>query len=101
MTGVQTCALPIYWALHTLPPAADAPYISVCVFARGLLHHLFTRIYLPETADDALLSGLAADRRATLRARKDGSVGAAGTAYRFDIRIQGDVSEETVFLDFA
>jgi protocatechuate 3,4-dioxygenase, alpha subunit len=90
-----------HWALHTLPPAADAPYISVCVFARGLLHHLFTRIYLPDTPDDALLSGLAADRSATLRAVLDASACAAGTAYRFDIRIQGDVSQETVFLDFA
>jgi protocatechuate 3,4-dioxygenase, alpha subunit len=90
-----------HWALHTLPPAAEAPYISVCVFARGLLHHLYTRIYLPETPDDALLSSLAADRGATLRAQLDPSACAAGTAYRFDIRIQGDVSEETVFLDFA
>jgi protocatechuate 3,4-dioxygenase, alpha subunit len=90
-----------HWALHTLPPSADAPYISVCVFARGLLHHLFTRIYLPDTPDDALLSSLAADRSATLRAVLDASACAAGTAYRFDIRIQGDVSQETVFLDFA
>jgi protocatechuate 3,4-dioxygenase, alpha subunit len=90
-----------HWALRTLPPAADAPYISVCVFARGLLHHLFTRIYLPDTPDDALLSSLAADRSATLRAVLDASACAAGTAYRFDIRIQGDVSQETVFLDFA
>jgi protocatechuate 3,4-dioxygenase alpha subunit len=91
-----------HWALHTLPPAADAPYISVCVLARGLLHHLFTRIYLPDAPDDALLRDLAPDRRATLRAVRDGgSVGASGAAYRFDVRIQGDVSEETVFLDFA
>jgi protocatechuate 3,4-dioxygenase alpha subunit len=90
-----------HWALRTLPPAAAAPYISVCVFARGLLHHLFTRIYLPDAPDDALPAGLAADRRATLRAAPDGSVGPAGAAYRFDIRIQGDASEETVFLDFA
>ena len=90
-----------HWALHTLPPSPAAPYIAVGVFARGLLHHLYTRIYLPDAPDDALLSGLAPDRRATLRAREDGSVGAAGSAFRFDIRIQGDVSEETVFLDFA
>jgi protocatechuate 3,4-dioxygenase alpha subunit len=90
-----------HWALHTLPPGANAPYISVCVFARGLLHHLYTRIYLPGTPDDALLSGLAADRRATLRAQPDPAACTAGTAYRFDIRIQGDVSAETVFLDFA
>jgi protocatechuate 3,4-dioxygenase, alpha subunit len=90
-----------HWALHTLPPVADAPYIAVCVFARGLLHHLYARIYLPDAPDDALLSSLTTERRGTLRARADGSGGAAGKSYRFDIRLQGEVSEETVFLDFA
>ena len=88
-----------HWALHTLPPAAEAPYLAVCVFARGLLHHLFTRIYLPDAPEDALLSSLTPDRRGTLRARAESS--AAGPAYRFDIRLQGEVSEETVFLDFG
>ncbi|MFK0211528.1 MULTISPECIES: protocatechuate 3,4-dioxygenase subunit alpha [unclassified Streptomyces] len=81
------------WAIRTLPPAG-APYLSVCVFARGLLHHLFTRIYLPgpDTDADPLLASLPADRRRTLLA--------AGNArtLRFDIRLQGP--EETVFLDF-
>ena len=90
-----------HWALHTLPPAAVAPYIAVGVFARGLLHHLYTRIYLPDAPEDALLSSLAPDRRRTLRAQADDSVCTAGKAYRFDIRLQGEVSEETVFLDFA
>ena len=90
-----------HWALHTLPPSDDAPYIAVGVFARGLLHHLYTRIYLPDAADDALLSSLTPERRGTLRARAEGAVGAAGTVYRFDVRIQGGESEETVFLDFA
>jgi len=90
-----------HWALRTLPPAADAPYLAIGVFARGLLHHLYTRVYLPETPDDALLSGLDPERRGTLRARRDASVSAAGTAYRFDIRLRGDASEETVFLDFV
>jgi protocatechuate 3,4-dioxygenase alpha subunit len=88
-----------HWALRTLPPAAEAPYLAVCVFARGLLHHLFTRIYLPDAPEDALLSSLNPDRRGTLRARAESS--AAGTMYRFDIRLQGEVSEETVFLDFG
>lgn len=83
-----------HWALHTLAPAPAAPYIAVCVFARGLLHHLYTRIYLPG-ADDALLAGLTPERRATLLARQDGA------AYRFDIRIQGSEAEETVFLEFT
>ncbi|WP_433225015.1 protocatechuate 3,4-dioxygenase subunit alpha [Microtetraspora malaysiensis] len=87
-----------HWTLRTLPPGPAAPgalpYISVCVFARGLLHHLYTRVYLEDTAGDPLLDSLDPDRRATLIARpeQDG-------AYRFDIRLQG--GEETVFLDFG
>ncbi|MFE7515499.1 protocatechuate 3,4-dioxygenase subunit alpha [Streptomyces sp. NPDC057540] len=82
------------WAIRTLPPAG-APYLSVCVFARGLLHHLFTRIYLPGPAADAdpLLASLPADRRATLLA-----AGTGPRTLRFDVRLQGP--EETVFLDF-
>lgn len=88
------------WAARTLVPGArqgHAPYISVCVFARGLLHHLFTRIYFPEHteahATDPLLASLTPQRRETL-------VAAAGPhgSYRFDIRLQGE--GETTFLDF-
>ena len=86
-----------HWAVRTLPPPAQAPYLSVCLFARGLLHHLYTRIYLPGQ-DDPLLAGLPARRRATLVATADGD-----RVYRFDIRIQdaNQGGEETVFLDFA
>ena len=84
-----------HYALRTLPPPDDAPYLAIAVFARGLLHHLYTRAYLPGHADDALLASLAPERRGTLRARaeRDG-------VYRFDIRMQGAPDEETVFLDF-
>ncbi|WP_329140158.1 protocatechuate 3,4-dioxygenase subunit alpha [Streptomyces sp. NBC_01476] len=83
-----------HWAVRTLPPGG-VPYLSVCVFARGLLDHLFTRIYLPgeHTADDPLLTVLPPERRATLLAAEE----TPGT-YRFDIRLQGP--GETVFLDF-
>lgn len=92
------------WCVRTLPPGrtggADAPFLSVCVFARGLLHHLFTRIYLPEHAAEAaggagdpLLASLPPARRRTLVA----TVG-PHRRYHFDIRLQGE--EETVFLDF-
>ncbi|MFF0559550.1 protocatechuate 3,4-dioxygenase subunit alpha [Streptomyces sp. NPDC004266] len=82
------------WAIRTLPPAG-APYLSVCVFARGLLHHLFTRIYLPGPAAEAdpLLASLPTERRATLLA-----TGTGPRTLRFDVRLQGP--EETVFLDF-
>ncbi|MEU9746625.1 protocatechuate 3,4-dioxygenase subunit alpha [Streptomyces niveus] len=82
-----------HYTLRTLPPGGPAPYISVCVFARGLLRHLFTRAYLTE-GEDPLLATLDPARRATLLARPQ-----AGRTYRFDIRLQGE--RETVFLDFA
>ncbi|MEU0647796.1 protocatechuate 3,4-dioxygenase subunit alpha [Streptomyces umbrinus] len=82
-----------HYALHTLPPGnTGLPYISVCVFARGLTHHLFTRAYLADGADP-LLDSLPAERRATLVAAEG-----ANRTYRFDIRLQGE--GETVFLEF-
>ncbi|MGW0816315.1 protocatechuate 3,4-dioxygenase subunit alpha [Streptomyces viridiviolaceus] len=89
-----------HWYARTLRPGArgrNAPYVSVCVFARGLLVHLFTRIYLPgddaALAADPLLAQVEEPRRDTLIAVEEGN----GT-YRFDIRLQGE--GETVFLEF-
>ncbi|MER7478018.1 protocatechuate 3,4-dioxygenase subunit alpha [Streptomyces sp. NPDC126510] len=90
-----------HWYARTLRPGArgrSAPYLSVCVFARGLLVHLYTRIYLPGDAAvlaaDPLLSGLEDARRDTLIAAEEGN-----DTYRFDIRLQGE--GETVFLEFT
>ncbi|MGY0019958.1 protocatechuate 3,4-dioxygenase subunit alpha [Streptomyces sp. cg35] len=90
-----------HWYARTLRPGArgdNAPYLSACVFARGLLVHLFTRIYLPgddaALAADPLLARLEPARRDTLIAREQPD----GT-YRFDIRLQGE--GETVFLEFT
>ncbi|MEV6194017.1 protocatechuate 3,4-dioxygenase subunit alpha [Streptomyces sp. NPDC051920] len=81
------------YALRTLPPGNPGlPYIGVCVFARGLTHHLFTRAYLAD-GPDRLLDALPDERRATLIA-----AGGATRTYRFDIRLQGE--GETVFLEF-
>ncbi|WP_406005734.1 protocatechuate 3,4-dioxygenase subunit alpha [Streptomyces sp. NBC_00637] len=89
-----------HWSARTLRPGArghSAPYLSVCVFARGLLVHLFTRIYLPDDeaalSADPLLKRVDPARRDTLVATR----GPWGT-YRFDIRLQGE--GETVFLEF-
>ncbi|GAA0912144.1 protocatechuate 3,4-dioxygenase subunit alpha [Streptomyces thermoalcalitolerans] len=89
-----------HWYVRTLRPGArgqNAPHLSVCVFARGLLVHLFTRIYLPGDEDalaaDPLLARLDEERRGTLIAAREDS-----GAYRFDIRLQGE--GETVFLEF-
>ncbi|OKO73174.1 protocatechuate 3,4-dioxygenase subunit alpha [Bradyrhizobium sp. NAS96.2] len=80
-------------------PDADgkpqAPHILLAVFARGMLLHLYTRIYFDDEAGNATDSTLAlvpADRRATLIAKKMG-----GNAYTFDVHLQGD--NETVFFD--
>jgi protocatechuate 3,4-dioxygenase alpha subunit len=82
----------------TVKPGAvgeDAPYISVLLFARGLLKPVFTRLYFPEDAEahatDPLLAQVPEDRRGTLIAERE-----ADGAYRFDIRLQGE--GETVFL---
>jgi len=74
----------------------QAPHILLAVFARGMLLHLYTRIYFDDEADknaaDPVLALVPAERRATLMAKRD-----ASGAYRFDVRLQGD--NETVFFD--
>lgn len=77
------------------PAAGRAAFFSVAVFARGLLHRLLTRAYLPGAglAAEPVLAGLDAARRSTLVCGRD----AAG--YRFDIRLQG--AHETVFLTYG
>ncbi|MGV7217672.1 protocatechuate 3,4-dioxygenase subunit alpha [Bradyrhizobium sp. UFLA05-112] len=74
----------------------QAPHLLVAVFARGMLRHLYTRIYFSDDADlanDPVLALVPADRRATLIAKRD----AAKPVYRLDLRLQG--GEETVFFD--
>jgi protocatechuate 3,4-dioxygenase alpha subunit len=79
----------------------QAPHLSVAVFARGLLNHLFTRIYFedePTTSADPVLGRVPEPRRRTLVARREPGDGLTST-YRFDIVLQGD--GETVFFHFA
>lgn len=77
--------------------AGKAPFISVVIFARGLLNRLFTRVYLPEDTEalaaDPLLSSLDEDERKRLIATRE-----ADGSLRFDIRLQGE--DETPFLRF-
>ena len=80
------------YSFTTLEPGESAPFFAITVFARGLLHRLFTRAYLPG-ASDALLDALDPDRRSTLFTTADES------GFRFDVRLQGE--DETVFLDFG
>jgi protocatechuate 3,4-dioxygenase alpha subunit len=75
----------------------QAPHILLAVFARGMLLHLYTRIYFDgerANAADPVLAVVPADRRSTLIAtRKAG----AANVYHFDVRLQGD--NETAFFD--
>ncbi|MBZ0146639.1 MAG: protocatechuate 3,4-dioxygenase subunit alpha [Pseudorhodoplanes sp.] len=76
----------------------QAPHILVALYARGLLVHLYTRIYFADeaaNASDPILKLVPADRRDTLIAKKETQGGK--TVYRFDIRLQGE--GETVFFD--
>jgi len=94
------------YAFDTIKPGAvpdpdgkpQAPHILLAIFARGMLLHLYTRIYFEgEDANsaDPVLALVPADRRDTLIATRDERSGSA--VYRFDIHLQG--GGETVFFD--
>lgn len=94
------------YAFDTIKPGAvadpdgkpQAPHILLAVFARGMLLHLYTRIYFDDetaNASDPVLALVPAERRATLIATRTANGGAP--TYRLDIRIQGE--NETVFFD--
>lgn len=74
----------------------DAPHINVCVSARGMLLHLYTRLYFGDEGEangrDRALALVPDDRIETLLARRND----AGH-YVWDIRLQG--ADETVFFD--
>lgn len=91
------------FVLRTVKPGAtaddEAPHLDVIVMMRGLLTHVFTRVYFDDESAandrDAVLASVPAERRTTLIARRDPSFGT--NAYRFDIRMKGP--DETVFFD--
>ena len=74
----------------------EAPHLTVVIFMRGLLSHLYTRIYFADEVEanktDGTLAGLSEDRRTTLLARL-----VKEAEYQFDIHLQGE--HETVFFD--
>jgi protocatechuate 3,4-dioxygenase alpha subunit len=77
----------------------QAPHIVFCIFSRGMLRQIYTRLYFSDeaaaNAADPILALVPADRRGTLVAHKQPGEGVP--VYRFDIRVQGD--NETVFFD--
>ena len=92
------------YGFSTLAPGpvepGRVPYVLLTVFARGLLHRLLTRAYLPAAgggdeaalAADPLLASLDEPRRATLVAAPEEH------GWRFDVHLQGEA--ETVFLTY-
>jgi protocatechuate 3,4-dioxygenase alpha subunit len=83
--------------LPPLPAGRGEPACYVTVFARGLVKHQFTAVFLDDDgalAQSAILNQVPAARRATLVARKQ-----ADGEYRWDIWMQTD--KETVFFDYA
>jgi protocatechuate 3,4-dioxygenase alpha subunit len=94
------------YAFDTIKPGAvpdpdgkpQAPHLLLAVFARGMLRHLYTRIYFDgeaANAGDPVLALVPSDRRATLIAERQPGNGSA--VYKLDLRLQGD--GETVFFD--
>jgi protocatechuate 3,4-dioxygenase alpha subunit len=80
--------------------ALQAPHIALTVLARGLLHHVTTRIYFADQAKanelDPVLSRIEdAKVRDTLIAKLES--GKEMPVYRFDIKLQGE--GETAFFD--
>jgi protocatechuate 3,4-dioxygenase alpha subunit len=70
----------------------------VAVFARGLLNHLFTRLYFandPANDADPVLRLVPTERRGTLLAQP--VLGEGVAVYKFDIVLQGP--GETVFFN--
>lgn len=96
-----------FYSFETIKPgpvpgvdnSVQAPHINVCIFARGMLVHAFTRMYFADEpandADPVLNSVKNKKRRQTLLAVRDERDGKP--VYRFDIRLQGE--NETVFFD--
>jgi protocatechuate 3,4-dioxygenase alpha subunit len=91
------------FAFETIKPGAigdgQAPHVNVILFMRGLLSHVYTRIYFDDeaaaNARDPVLASVEEARRHTLIAARQATP--AGTVYRIDLRMQGP--DETVFFD--
>jgi protocatechuate 3,4-dioxygenase alpha subunit len=95
-----------HYAFNTIKPGPvpdpdgtpQAPHILLAIFARGMLMHLYTRIYFDgeaANAGDPVLALVPADRRASLIAARQPGNGNA--LYRLDIHLQGD--DETAFFE--
>lgn len=90
------------FVFDTIKPGATAgaaPFVTIVLFMRGLLTHVYTRLYFSDEATanaaDPVLATVPAERRGTLIAAREET--ANGIGYHFDIHMQG--RNETVFFD--
>lgn len=102
----ESCALPGFrraatddaggFTLRLARPAPGEPAALVTIFARGLVLHQFTAVFLEDDeglAASDILRQVPASRHTTLIARKTGAAG-----YAWEINLQG--VQETVFFDY-
>ena len=75
----------------------QAPHIVVAVFMRGMLRHLYTRIYFSDEAANAVDPILGRIREPARRDTLIAKRAADAAEYRWDIIMQGE--NETVFFD--
>ncbi len=76
----------------------QAPHVVFCIYSRGMLRQVYTRLYFSDEAANAvdpILALVPTDRHGTLIAHKETRGDLA--VYTFDIRVQGE--NETVFFD--
>jgi len=77
----------------------QAPHVNVRIFARGMLIHIYTRLYFSDeqdaNADDPVLNLVPVERRDTLIALKENNDDLP--TYCFNISMQGN--NETVFFE--
>jgi protocatechuate 3,4-dioxygenase alpha subunit len=91
------CVFDTVYPGQAAPGAREAAHVNLCIFMRGLLRHLYSRVYFAADSSleaDAVLAAVPPDRRDTLIARLDGAVPSTWT---FDVHLQGD--RETVYFD--
>ena len=85
-------------SVPTLDGTGQAPHIVVMLSMRGLLKHLYTRIYFdanPLNDQDPILAAVPPDRRSTLCAQL---IAGCTDAYVWNVRLQGE--DETVFFAY-
>lgn len=104
-TAEENCALPGFrrvptddaggFTLRLARPAPGEPAALVTIFARGLVLHQFTAVFLEDDeglTSSGILRQVPASRHTTLIARK------TGADYTWEINLQG--VQETVFFDY-